>query len=145
MRRAGRLGDQLSEHEPPYRSRGEAQVGRLLERYDVPFAHEAPTVVHDRGRYRTWHPDFTLPSYGNLVVEYAGMMDVPDYATGIEHKRHAYRVNQIPTLFVYPSDITGPDWPPRLMAKIGQACEHHSQDHGHSGASARTTRYKTSR
>ena len=122
-----------------------AQVERLLDRYGVPFAHEAPTAVHDRGRYRTWHPDFTLPSYGNLVVEYAGMMDVPDYAMGIEHKRYAYRINHIPVLFVYPSDITGPNWSPRLMAKIRQACEHHSQDHGHSGAIARTTRYKTSR
>ncbi len=140
MRRTVRLEDRLAQREPPYRSRGEAQVGRLLDRYGVPFAYEAPTVVHDRGRDRTWHPDFTLPTYGNLVVEFAGMMDVPDYATGIQHKRHAYRVNHIPTLFVYPSDITGPSWPQRLMAKIEQAYGHESQHNDNYEARATTAR-----
>ena len=121
MRRTGRLEDRLGQHEPPYRSRGEAQVGRLLDRYGVPFVYEAPTVVHDRGRDRMWHPDFTLPTYGNMVVEYAGMMDVPDYAAGIQHKSRAYARNGIPAMFVYPQDISGRDWPAALMAKIYQA------------------------
>jgi hypothetical protein len=30
-----RLEDQLGPHEPPYKSRGEAQVGRLLDRYGI--------------------------------------------------------------------------------------------------------------
>jgi len=38
-----------------------------------------PTLVYDWGRYRTWHPDFTLPSYNGLIVEYAGMSDRPEY------------------------------------------------------------------
>ena len=42
--------------EPPYRSRGEAQVGRRLDRYGIPFFYEYPTLVYDRGRYRQWHP-----------------------------------------------------------------------------------------
>jgi hypothetical protein len=86
-----RLEDRLHPLEPPYRSRGEAQVGRLLDREQIPFLYEQPTLIYDRGRHRIWRPDFTLPTYGGLVVEYAGMMDVPDYAAGIEHKIAAYR------------------------------------------------------
>ena len=86
---AARLEDRLGPNEPPYRSRGEAQVGRMLDRYGIPFFYENPLILHDRGRYRIWHPDFMLPSYGNLVVEYAGMPDRPDYMAGIRHKEAA--------------------------------------------------------
>ena len=50
------LEERLTRLEPPYRSRGEAQVGRLLDRYGIPFFHEYPTMVYDRGRHRVWHP-----------------------------------------------------------------------------------------
>jgi hypothetical protein len=100
-----RLEDRLHPLEPPYRSRGEAQVGRLLDRAQIPFLHEQPTLIYDRGRHRIWRPDFTLPTYGGLIVEYAGMMDVPDYAAGIEHKAKAYARNEIPAVFVYPEDL----------------------------------------
>ena len=116
---SARLEDRLGPLEPPYRSRGEAQVGRLLDRYGIPFQHEQPTLVYDRGRPRTWHPDFTL--YDGLILEYAGMMDVPDYAAGIRHKQRAYARNGLRTLFVYPRDLTGRNWPERLVARIRQA------------------------
>lgn len=48
---AARLEDRLDPSEPPYRSRGEAQVGRLLDRYGIPFFYEQSTLVYDRGRY----------------------------------------------------------------------------------------------
>jgi len=116
-----RLVDRLEPDEPRYRSRGETQVGRALDRYGIPFLYELPTFVHDRGRYRVWHPDFTLPTYGNLIVEYAGLMDVPAYANGIQHKRRAYARNGLPAMFVYPRDLTGPSWPERLMERIYRA------------------------
>ena len=47
---ASRLEDRLDPLEPPYKSRGEAQVGRLLDRYGIPFVYEQPTIVYDRGR-----------------------------------------------------------------------------------------------
>ena len=50
------LEERLAELEPPYRSRGEAQVGRLLDRYGIPFFYEHPLLVLDRGHYRVWHP-----------------------------------------------------------------------------------------
>lgn len=51
-----RLEDRLGSNEPPYKSRGEAQVGRLLDRYGLPFFYEQPTLIYDRGRHRIWHP-----------------------------------------------------------------------------------------
>jgi len=120
---AARLEDRLAPDEPPYRSRGEAQVGRLLDRYGIPFFYEHPLVVHDRGRYRVWHPDFTLPEHGRLVVEYAGMMDVPDYAAGIRHKQQAYHANRIPALFLYPQDLQGPRWPERIIYRLHELAD----------------------
>ncbi len=113
-----RLEDRLGRDEPPYRSRGEAQLGRLLDRYGLPFVYEQPTPIFDRRRHRTWHPDFTLPSYGGLILEYAGMMDVPAYAAGARHKRRAYARNGLRALFVYPRDLHGPSWSERLVARI---------------------------
>lgn len=115
---AGRLEDRLGPDEPPYRSRGEAQVGRLLDRYGIPFFYEMPTAVLDRGRHRTWHPDFTLPYQNGLIVEYAGMPDVVKYMQGIEHKQHVYRENDLPAVFLYPDDLRGGDWPQQVMDQI---------------------------
>jgi len=120
---AARLEDRLAPHEPPYRSRGEAQVGRLLDRYGIPFFYEHALLVYDRGRYRIWHPDFTLPKHGQLIVEYAGMPDKPDYAAGIRHKQEAYQANHIPSLFLYPRDLQGPGWPERIVDRIMRRCD----------------------
>ena len=113
-----RLEDRLGPNEPPYRSRGEAQVGRLLDRYGISFFYEMPTVVYDRGRFRVWQPDFTLPTYGNLIVEYAGMPDRPTYMDGVRHKQQAYRANAMPALFLYPTDLQGRSWPRHVVQRI---------------------------
>ena len=107
---AARLGDRLDPLEPPYRSRGEAQVGRLLDRYGMPFLYEPPTLVLDGGRHRVWHPDFTLPTCGGLIVEYAGMPDVPGYMQGVRHKERVYAGNRMPALFLYPRNLRWPRW-----------------------------------
>ena len=103
---------------PSYRSRGEAQLATMLDRHDIPFIYERPTHVYDRGRHRTWHPDFTLPSHGDLIVEYAGMLDDPDYVSGIRHKLRAYQANGLPALFVCPMDLEGPNWALRIVERI---------------------------
>lgn len=104
--------------EPPYRSRGEAQVGRMLDRYGIPFFYEHPTLIYDRGRHKIWHPDFLLPEQNGLIVEYAGMMDVADYAAGIRHKREVYRANGMAAMFLYPADLTGPDCQDQVYQKL---------------------------
>jgi hypothetical protein len=118
---ASRLEDRLAPWEPPYKSRGEAQVGRLLDRYGIPFFYESPLAVDEGGRERTWHPDFTLFSYRGLVLEYAGMPDRPDYMAGIRKKERVYARNRIPALFVYPRDLQGPHWPARVVEGIRAA------------------------
>ena len=115
------LEERLARLEPPYKSKGEAQIGRLVDRYGIPFFYEHPLIVYDRGKNRTWHPDFTLPTYEGLLIEYVGMPEVDDYMTGIRHKQRAYQANGISALFVYPEDLTGPSWPSRLYEKLDQA------------------------
>ena len=137
-----RLEDRLGPDEPPYRSRGEAQVGRLLDRYGLPFIYEMPTVIYDRGRFRVWHPDYTLPTYGNLIVEYAGMPDRPDYMDGLRHKQEAYRRNRKPALIIYPTDLRGRSWPQRLAERIhyaGRSARRACQGHQHG---RRTSSYR---
>ena len=118
---ASRLEDRLAPHEPKYKSRGEAQVGRLFDRYGIPFSYELPHLVYDRGYYRIWRPDFTLPTYKGLIVEYAGMPDIPDYMAGIRHKQRAYSANNKPALFIYPDDLRGSYWPERVVNWIVDA------------------------
>ena len=118
---ASRLEERLGPDEPPYKSRGEAQVGRLLDRYGIPFFYEQPAIVLDRGRHGIWHPDFTLPGYNGLIVEYAGMPDVQEYMAGIRHKSRVYAANGIPAVFVYPYDIQGPNWPEKVVGQIERA------------------------
>lgn len=84
---------------------GEARLAGMLDRGGIAYEYERPTSVHDRGRWRSWRPDFTLPQYGDLIVEYAGMPDVPDYMQGVVHKARAYRNNRRSALFLYPGDL----------------------------------------
>lgn len=104
--------------EPPYRSRGEARLGGMLDRYGIPFFYEHPLLVVSRGRYRLWHPDFTLPHHGGLIVEYAGMMDRADYRDGIRYKQHVYKANGAAAIFLYPDDLCGPDWQQRIVDRL---------------------------
>jgi hypothetical protein len=46
------------------------------------------------------------------------MPDIPDYQAGIIHKQKAYAANGIPAVFIYPTDLRGPDWPARVVQKI---------------------------
>ena len=119
------LQDILADHEPSYRSRGEAQIGRLLDRYGIPFQYEAPLQLDDQQRNRTWHPDFTLPrdDYAPLILEYAGMPDKPDYMAGLRHKEKTYAENRFDAMLIYPQDLQGPAWSQRLYNRVRQAYE----------------------
>ena len=101
-----------------YRSRGEARVGRVLDQYGIPFAYERERHVVAQGRERRWRPDFTLPTYGDLIVEYAGMPDRPDYRAGMDYKQLVYRNNGMPAIFVLPEDLQRMDWPDWLLRRI---------------------------
>lgn len=105
---------------PTFRSAGERHVAGFLDRNKIPYSYEQPTLIYDRGRERIWHPDFTLPTHQNLILEYAGMMDRPDYVAGIQHKMRAYAHNGLTALFVCPEDFRRPDWQQQLIDRIEQ-------------------------
>lgn len=121
-------GSTTNEH--PYRSRGEAQIGRLLDRYGIPFEYERPTRVNlPEGRVSLWRPDFTVfpetdeGQHGvdqahSMIVEYAGMPDRHDYRLGMDYKQHVYGLNGYAALFALPQDLEGPAWPERLRERI---------------------------
>lgn len=49
------------------------------------------------------------------------MMDIPGYATGIQHKRRVYAENGLRAMFVYPRDLMGPSWSEHLVHRVYQA------------------------
>lgn len=117
---ARRIDERVETAAPAYKSRGERLLADMLERHDIPFIYERPTLVHLSGTYRTWYPDFTLPLKGDLIVEYAGMLDDPTYATGIRRKLQTYQANGLPAMFVCPQDLRGAGWEHRMIDRIEQ-------------------------
>lgn len=109
-------------YDPPvFKSAGERHVAGFLDRSHIPYVYEQPTLIYDRGRDRIWRPDFTLPAHHELILEYAGMMDRPDYVAGIQHKLQAYQKNGLTALIICPEDLNRPDWEHRLYDRIEQA------------------------
>ena len=109
--------DGLSELEPPYRSRGEAHLGRILDRYGIPFFYRQPLLVHGDGRHEIVKPAFTLPTYAGLVVEYA------DKAEDIHRGHRVYQDNGIAAVIVQPEDLQGFRGPDNLLQRIQRAAE----------------------
>jgi hypothetical protein len=112
------LADLIRFLEPPYQSRGEAQIGRVLDRYGIPFFYRQPTLIYDEGLHQIWHPDFSLPAYNGLVIEYTGMMGVPSYAPIIAHRQQTYAANTIPAVFMSPETMADPTWPEDLLGRL---------------------------
>ncbi len=121
-----RLEDVLAHHEPWYRSRGEAQIGRLLDRYGIPFAYEQPLRLaggHDSQRYL---PDFTLlpyddgskPEPATRVIEYLGMLDRADYRRSTIPKMRDYAAHDVRAMYVLPHELRGRRWQDRLYHRI---------------------------
>ena len=49
------------------------------------------------------------------------MPDKPDYMAGIKYKEMVFKANALPALFIYPSDLSRPNWPATLYEKIHEA------------------------
>ena len=102
---------------PPYDSPQQAQIGRVLDEYGIPFFYRQPMLIYEHGRRAVWRPDFTLPTYNNTVIQY----DVATQRTlgkGRRSVSDTYRLNGIPALFLEPSDLARPDWQPRLYHRL---------------------------
>jgi len=98
--------------QPQYESAGRAEIGRMLDEYGIPFFYKQATLICQDGRRRIWRPDFTLPTYDNIVIEYNGC--IPDPAV----KGDVYKQNNIAALFLDQSDLAGPDWQQRLYDRL---------------------------
>jgi len=73
----------------PYRSWGEEQIARLLDRNRISYKYEYPVAVVDRGKVRLAYPDFLLPELG-LIIEYFGVNGDTDYDEQAKHKIELY-------------------------------------------------------
>jgi hypothetical protein len=80
------LDEKLTELNPPYESKEELMIGRLLDQYGIPFFYKQPTIVYNQGKNEIWKPTFTLLSYGGLVIDYVSDTG-NDHANQIDIKR----------------------------------------------------------
>jgi hypothetical protein len=98
--------------EPPYRHIQEQQVGRLLDRYGIPFFYRSPMMILDQGKHRIWQPSFSLPQYGISAIDY--MTDDRD----IPGRIAVYRYNQIPATVLGPKDLDKPNGQQELYQRL---------------------------
>jgi len=105
----------LGKLQPQYESEGQTKIGHMLDKYSIPFFYRQATMVCDNGRRTIWHPDFTLPTYNNTVIEYNPNGRL---SSGADSKSDVYRQNGIAALFLNGSDLVGPDWQKRLYDRL---------------------------
>jgi len=101
---------------PSYRSWGEEQIARLLDRSRITYQYEYPVAIVDRGKTRIYYPDFRLPEYG-LIIEYFGVNGDSGYDQRTKHKMEVYKQAGIEGLFLTRNSLRG-DWPGRIMGQI---------------------------
>jgi len=99
-----------------YKSWGEEQIARLLDRNGITYQYEYPTAVVDQGKVRIYYPDFMLSGYG-LIIEYFGVNGDPGYDQRTQHKMEVYKQAGIEGLFLTRESFKG-DWPTRIMNQI---------------------------
>ena len=99
--------------QPEYQSAGQAQIGRMLDNYQIPFFYREPHLVWENGQRTIRRPDFTLPTYDNAVIEYTRRD-----GHAIDRKKELYRQNQITALFLHESDLAAPNWQRRLYDRL---------------------------
>ena len=106
------LTDLLDGLDPPYESKEELGIGRMLDQYGMSFFYKQPTVIYNNGKNEIWHPSFTLPQYGCSLIDY-----LQDEAA-IPERIKIYRYNQIPATVLGSKDLDNPNWQESLYEKI---------------------------
>jgi hypothetical protein len=115
-----KLEDMLTELDPPYESKEELQIGRVLDQYGISFFYRQATIIYNDGKNEIWKPSFTLYPYGGLVIDY---VPGPEQAQsdGLLRKEQVYRYNQIPAVLLGPKDLKEPIWEELLYGRIERA------------------------
>ena len=101
--------------QPQYESAGQAAIGWMLDEYGIPFFYKQATLICENGRRKIWRPDFTLPTYNNLVIEYN---PDNDNTADTGSRSDVYRQNSIAALFLDQSDLAKHDWRQRLYDQL---------------------------
>ena len=99
-----------------YKSTGEIQIARLLDRNRIVYHYEHPLAVVDQGKTKIWYPDFQLPEYG-MIIEYFGMNGDRGYDERTRHKIDVYEKAGIEGLFLKSDSLKG-DWPSKILKGI---------------------------
>ena len=115
---APNLDDCIGRLQPLYDSAGQAEIGRMLDRYGIPFFYKQPTLICDNGRRTVWRPDFTLPTYNSIVIEFDPAPHRALANSSHPSRREVYRLNGIEALFLDPSDLARPNWQQRLYDQL---------------------------
>jgi hypothetical protein len=110
------LDDILTDLDPPYESKEELKIGRLLDQYGIPFFYKQATIVYDEGRNRISKPSFTLLSYDGAVIDYIAAAEEQQ----VLRREQLYRYNQIPAIVLGPPDLDKPNWDKALYEKLEQ-------------------------
>ena len=101
--------------QPQYESAGQAEIGRMLDEYGIPFFYKQATLICQDGHREIWRPNFTLPTYDNIVIEYStNGSRISDQAV----KSNAYRQNHIAAVFLDESDLAKAAWQQRLYDRL---------------------------
>ena len=110
------LEGMLTDLDPPYESKEEYKIGRLLDQYGIPFFYRQATIVYDQGKNRILKPSFTFLSYGSAVIDYIAAAEEQQ----LLQKELLYRYNQIPAVVVGPRDLDKPNWDKNLYERLEQ-------------------------
>ncbi len=101
--------------EPAYESAGQQEIARMLDEYRIPSLYRQPTLIRDNGRRTIWRPDFTLPTFDNMVIEYGADRIQP---RGRDTRSDIYSQNDIAALFLDDSDLARPNWRQQLYDRL---------------------------
>lgn len=113
------LTDLVTDLDPPYESLEELRIGRVLDRYGIPFFYRQPTIIYNEGKNEVWKPSITMYSYGGAVIDY--LTDHNDNHGGhLLTKDRIYKYNQVPAVLLGPKDLEKPKWDEGLYEKLEQ-------------------------
>jgi len=122
------LTDLLDELDPPYESKKELQIGRILDQYGIPFFYKQATVIYHDGKNEIWKPTFILPQQGCYVIDYISQAnDQNSKENVIQKRKDIYNYNQIPAAVLGPKDLEKPNFKNDLYQKLKEEfCRFHN-------------------
>ena len=109
--------DLLTELDPPYETKDELEVGRMLDRYGVPFFYKQATIVYHEDKNEVRKPSFTLYSYGGAVIDYVAGTGRDQQGQRLTRER-IHRYNQIPAVVPGPENLERPNWDEGLYQRL---------------------------